>query len=463
MSFLLHKAVATGNLKEVKHLIETLGYSPNNSGFLEFLLMTPLAIATKTNQPEMVDYLIEKGANLNAGGQLGLGSTPMELALEHKYTPIVASLLATNATIPHFDYSNDKLNLAKKTEIVAEYLIKAAASNDTDSIKKILQNPYANIYESNFDETSAAYLPNALQTAVKENHFEATSLLLEKGDILQNINSYTWSNHPLNLVKDGQIAELLIKHMPNGSLVSFIMVEGKIEFIPLFVKQGVLINNTYYNGCYSFATPLEAAITKDNSAMIKILVENGASLTAESSRIAHKYATPLEYAAMNGKLQALETLIQLGADLNHKNALNNLTALELAFKAGHTDAVNVLTLHGAEYPKNASTKLDELNPIEMHQVLLGDEIMAPIVDETPTLQNINATISDNSHTVENYVQPINEVLIDEQRIMPVELAVQSIQRDDHSTVFDNNQPQAIYVQPVGSVLGMIEHEQVFIG
>jgi ankyrin repeat protein len=454
----LNTEIAKGDFQAVKSLIENQGYSLNYTGFLG-LAHTPLYTATASKQLEILDYLIQKGADVNASGRWWLDSTPLEIALESKHISMVASLLAANAQIPHSNYYSDSTNDYAKTKIVEEYLVKAAGVNDTASIEKILKNQYADINNYNFDDNYKK-LPTALETAVKENHFEATALLIEQGAKIDSFSTYNWINHPLNLVEDPQITELLIKHTPdvNNALLMFTVLE-KAELIPLLIKNGALINKAYFDMHYGFMTPLEAAIMKDDSAMIKCLVSNGADLAHESTSIHHSYATPLEYAGLYGKIQALETLIELGADLNHKNTLSGLTALELAFKAGHIDAANMLTLHGAH---------------EIEPILTSEQITMPVVDEPyPLEDSSNATISDNIRSADDYLQPtnstllisieLNEVLCDEQMIMPVGQDSQFIQQDDNSTISDNSDAIVIYVQPVESVLGMVEHEQVFVG
>jgi ankyrin repeat protein len=419
----LNTEIAKGDFQAVKHLIENQGYSPNYTGLFG-LAHTPLYIAATSKQVEILDYLIQKGADVNKRGRWWLDSRPLDMALEIQHVPMVASLLARNAQIPipNEKFFSDSSKNYMKTKIVTEYLIKATSSNDTASIEKILKNQHADINKYNLDD-NYKQLPTALATAVKENHFEATSLLLEKGATVNTIYSFNWTNHPLNLVQNNQIAELLIKHTPkiNDSLVELIMLD-KPQLVTLLIKNGALINTTYFDGEYDFMTPLEAAVIQDDSAMIKMLVSYGADLKAESTSIYYLHSTPLEFAALNGYLQALETLIELGADLNHKNSFSHKTALELAYAFDEIPAMNKLILHNAEVPEYIHAKLDLLKPIETNQVLTGDQIITLVGQDS-----------------------------------------QSINDSHHSTISDNNQPE-IYVQPLVATLSSLEHhEQLFLG
>jgi hypothetical protein len=88
----LNDAAAAGDLGLVKHLLAG-GYAPNaeSSGGT-----TPLSAAAVGNQPQVVEFLISKGADVNYANALG-AETPLMAAAEMGHLSIVKLLLAHGA------------------------------------------------------------------------------------------------------------------------------------------------------------------------------------------------------------------------------------------------------------------------------------------------------------------------------------------------------------------------------
>ena len=377
---ILNNAAAIGDLQEVRNLIEKQNYSPNYTGFTGWN-HTPLAVAAKHGQRKVMEYLIEKGADINLKGHWGTGDSAMEKALIAGQTQSVVTLLQHNAVLPSY---------LDKTDIANRLLIKAAGSNDTWSIEQLLNHTEA---DTNTHDTFMKRTP--LHNAVMNDSLDATIKLIEKGAKVnvEDVNGWT----PLHYAasnSDTQFAKLLIEkgakinavdHNERTPLFAAAM-SGEEELVNLLVKNGAKINQTDNEGI----SILDLAIINDDADMIKCLVTNGAKISSGIDN-----TTPLEHAAEQGKLQAIEALIQLGSSIHHKNAQGK-SAIELAFKAGEMGAVNTLKMYGAEVPKYIQDKLDTLSTLDNDNVLPGDHIITPITIEKPDF--VNPT---------GYTQPVN--------------------------------------------------------
>jgi ankyrin repeat protein len=394
----LNDFVAKGDLQAVRTLIENQGYSPNYTGWHGFA-ETPLVTAAQLGQRKVLDYLILKGADVD--GRAYFGFTPLETALKFGHTPVVASLLANNAALPVGIH---------KTDIANHYLLKAATTNDTWSIDKLLAHTEADI---NTHDNFMKRTP--LHNAVMSDSFDATHTLIEKGAKINAIDINGWTSlHYAASNSDTQFASFLIEKGAkinaldhnNRTPLFAAALSGEEELINLLVKHGAKVNHTDKDDI----SVLDISILNDDSAMIRCLVANGAKTSADAT-----HTTPLEYAAESGKLQAVEALIQMGSSIHHKNS-DGKTALELAFKAGEMGAVNMLKLYGAEVPAHIQVKLDQIKPVEITKVLPNDhdQIITP------------AELTNEEHNAYPKGETIAEV---------------------------------IYTQPIGPTLGSIEHHE----
>lgn len=358
---ILNNAVAKGDLETVKKLIEAQGYSPNYTGPLGFS-DTPMTIAAQFGQRKIMEYLVEKGADVNAKGSW-FCSTPIEAALSAGHAQVIVTLLINNAALPANHH---------KTDLANDLLLKTASINDTWSIDKILAHTEANIHiHDPFMKRTA------LHNAVMNDCYEATCKLIENGAKINSIDLHGWT--PLHYAasnSDLQFAKLLIDkgakinaldNDGRSPLFAAIQMGGEEELINLLVTHGAKVNQTDNED----TSVLDIAIINDDADMIKCLVSHGAKISAGAGG-----NTPLEDAAAAGKLQAIEALIEMGSSLTHKNA-EGKTALELAYKAGEMGAVNNLIMLGAEVPNYIQAALDKTKPVGNTDVLPEDVMVAP--------------------------------------------------------------------------------------
>ena len=91
----LNTEIVKGDFHAVKQLIETKGYSPNYTGFLG-LSHTPLYTAAASKQVEILNYLIQKGADVNVQTKSEKSSVLM-FACDDNNLEIVKMLLEAGA------------------------------------------------------------------------------------------------------------------------------------------------------------------------------------------------------------------------------------------------------------------------------------------------------------------------------------------------------------------------------
>ena len=388
----LNDAVAKGDLPAVRNLIETQHYSPNHTGFTGWN-DTPITVAAKFGQRKVMEYLIQKGADVNQKGYWGFTASPIETALIAGKTQTVVTLLVNNATLP---------NELHKTDVANQYLLKAANTNDSWSIDKILT-----FTEADINTHGDFMMRTPLHNAVMNDGLDATVKLIEKGAKINAVDLNGWT--PLHYAasnSDTQFAKLLIEKgakinagdLNDRTPLYAAAMSGEEELVNLLVKSGGKINHTDNDGI----SVLDLAIINDDADMIRCLVTNGSKISAGIDN-----TTPLEHAAERGKLQAIEALIQLGSSINHKNAQGK-SALELAFKANEIGAVNILKMYGAEVPKAIQTKLEQMKAVDADSVLPGDHVVTPSSGSSKANQHNN--YDNNNDGEATYSHPIGPMM-----------------------------------------------------
>lgn len=371
----LHQAVAKGDLRKVRELVEYYKYNPNSTGFTG-LNPTPLATAAEYGQRHIMEYLIKQGADLQARGYWGWGSSPIETALSYHHLQATVCLIANNASLPA---------QVHRTDLGNTLLFEAAKTNDTWSIENILKHTEADI---NIHEAFMQRTP--LHTAAMFDSFDAINTLVARGAKVTTIDEHGWTPlHYATSQGDLQIVALLIKHGArvnaednDGRTPLFSAVgSGDTEIIELLYAKGGKINTEDNH----HTTPLSLAIINDDTDTIRCLAQLGAKLGEDSYK-----QTPLHMAALLGKSSAVEVFIDLGLNMNAKD-INQNTPIELAYKMGNLEVVNTLLMHGAFLPTHMAATLTS---IDSHTVLLTPEkeILSGDTSTTTTTTNTENTV-----------------------------------------------------------------------
>ena len=153
------------------------------------------------------------------------------------------------------------------------------------------------------------------------------------------------------------------KNFYNFTPLTFASDKGNLEIVKLLVENRASINaedgsegNTVIGlpapgeGTFLVCnTALTKAIEKGNLEIVKYLVENGADIKDNDSN------TALTVASRNGNLEVVKYLVENGADINDKDNYGD-TALMVASWNGNLEVVKYLVENGADIDENSHGK-----------------------------------------------------------------------------------------------------------
>lgn len=125
-------------------------------------------------------------------------------------------------------------------------------------------------------------------------------------------------------------------------LLNFIYFEDEEGLKEYLVSQ--TISSEFLNQYENAMSALEVAIESENVAIVKLLLEAGASVTQKDSSFG---MTALHLAASNNQKDCVQLLIAAGSDLNETDK-SGFTALHFAMTVDALDVVRLLLEHGAD-------------------------------------------------------------------------------------------------------------------
>jgi uncharacterized protein len=131
--------------------------------------------------------------------------------------------------------------------------------------------------------------------------------------------------------------------------------EKNYDKVESILKSGGKVNKANKKGSF----PLWIAVWNDDSAMVKLLLANGADARQRFSKGEGK-SSCLEIASQNGATAIVRILVEAGVDINEKGYVGH-TAFRIASRNGHTDIVKYLAGKGAEIDTKGD---DEATPLE---------------------------------------------------------------------------------------------------
>ena len=187
-------------------------------------------------------------------------------------------------------------------------------------IQFVLHQPLVQSIKRDVDVSLASKTTSPLALAIKENNTTKALELIKLSD-----NPTGWQNHygyPLNMAS-GNCNQKIVKEL---------------------LKKGAYINSyDYYN-----STPLIASVKEKCFDVVKILIENGASINLRDALFdfTHLFTgfTPLEYASINGDYKIVKYLIDHGSNINDLHII----PLVLALRNKNWKVAKLLIQHGAD-------------------------------------------------------------------------------------------------------------------
>ncbi len=281
---------------------------------------TALVMAIMQNHTELVNMLLNNGANAN--DKAYSGETALQIASSLGNEDIVTSLLQYEADIN--SVTNDKLTP----------LLLAVWKNHLSIVKKLL----ANRADLNIVDIHGV---TPLIRASCEGHYEIVQFLIAQGvDINQKDNSGFSALDDAMMNSHKKIIDILLEHgakkPKNTTNNNF---ENNItNLIPASAKS----NNSNKTIVKRNISPLLlACYSKNYNKVKKILQINLENINSENK----DGITPLINSIDTPKI--LELLLESGVDANYKNQ-HDATALIAAVQNGFLDSVKLLIQYGAE-------------------------------------------------------------------------------------------------------------------
>lgn len=368
----IHIACKAGCLKSaellLEHDIKQIDLQATNE------LFTPLMVASKKNKPEIVKFLLEKGANKKLFDLYGFSA--IHLACMHNSLEATSQLLENDET-KYINFLDESGNTP---------LIWATAYNNKEVLKFLIDKKA----DINIKDTTGY---NAFHIACEEGHLEIVKQLLDPFKDQINLKTPT-DETPLLIAcinNHEEIVEFLIecgadieacddegfntfhfacqngwvsaveqilnkkKKYPNierkthGGNTPLLLAcqQSEKEIVEILLSHGADINAHNNKG----DSPLMVACRVENQEMIKFLIQNKANIESKDK----EGLTPLLWACKKGKKEIFELLLQLNASVDAKD-LNGRTALHWACRGGNLDIVKRLTAKEPEKILEARTK-----------------------------------------------------------------------------------------------------------
>lgn len=289
------------------------------------LAMNPLESAAKEGNLDMFEFLLTRGADINAPAYPDGGRTALQSALEGEFpTQIVGLLLDKGAEIFAPPALVDGLTALE------------AISHNWGSLNSI------DLFNQLLDAGAPVNRPNmepssTLHGVIEQGWEETFARILEPQR--NAIITYMWCNEKL----DEDDYNTWEPRTPTQLAVDY----GRLKFVKMLLDRGADINE---GPGYRFGrTALQAATSNQSPHMelVQFLLERGAHINAKPA--IHGGITALQGAAISGDIMLAKLLLEKGAEVNAApSPIEGRYAIEGAAEHGRLDMVQLLLNAGAK-------------------------------------------------------------------------------------------------------------------
>ena len=281
-------AAAAGQNDVIRFLIEKGAAVNAKKDFGYTALMSSII----NNQTETAGLLIEKGAEVNA--LTSINETPMSLVIEKCNTQLLNLLIEQGAAINF------------QTKVDQKPLLIAATKGCEDVLGILIENGI------DIEQANEADSTTALMKAAKFGHYESVKFLLENG------------------------AQINKKNRQGNSAIMFAVQYGHLDIMQMLLEKGADINDKNILGF----TPLLYALDYHQTEIVEYLIENGAEVNVQTKneltpiKIVKKdkdslmVAYLVEHGAIEQDTTKVKTEVVAEADTNRNTATaaDSLTA-----------------------------------------------------------------------------------------------------------------------------------------
>ena len=266
---------------------------------------TALSAASLVGQVSIVQLLLDKGADYNRGGNLG---TALYMAASQGHLQIVESLLRRGVNV---NASGGKFGRA----------LVVASHRGHERIAKLLLNEGAEI------DVGGTTDNNPLYVASRQEHHKVVKLLLESGAskemALVAASADNWPRVVRALLDHGADAKFREEKEDLRAPMQAAALAGHNEVIKILLENGASVNA---QGGY-YGNALQAAASRGHNETVRLLLENGANVNAQGGEHVNALqAALIVYCEADNKDTVIKALLEHGADTsaiseNHKNRL----------------------------------------------------------------------------------------------------------------------------------------------
>ena len=321
--------------------------------------------AAEENFLGAVQFFVERGVDINTEYD-----TPLEIAIEKNYRKMLEYLLNTRKNsqktldkalvkvckVDRYSLKEtDKIDIAT---LLLKYGAKAdnhagyesqgplheASARGTLELVKLLVSKGADVN----DTTSKEGTP--LMEAVKENHLEVATFLLQQGAGKTINQTFQDGNTALFEAKSAEMATLLINNGANPlhinkkgkTLLLDAIISRRNKPLSVFLDSGIDVNTQDNTGTTALIEAVKATDYGYDVKVVQQLLEKGANVNLADN----KGNTPLLYAR---SLEVLQLLLEHGANVNAKNKEGTTILISIAKMHDHGgEKTKLLLEHGAE-------------------------------------------------------------------------------------------------------------------
>ncbi|KAG6599729.1 Serine/threonine protein kinase [Phytophthora cinnamomi] len=319
---LLSDAVQNGILDTVRYLMES-----GDANATDEQGKTLLMIAAQCSQMDVVRFLVDRGADLNAVDNLN-NSTPLLYAAEGGHLDVVQFLIQRGADV----------NIGNKEGVTS--LLFAVRRGMLPMIRLLIEaGADVNIGNKEGD--------TPLLFAVRRDELPMIRLLIEAGADVNAADNWGRSSLFYGAVNSNlDVIQLLVESGADINAVDSrkntpLMIAARrccLDGVQFLVNCGADVNAVGDDGL----TPLMLAADQGKFDVFQYLVQHGADVRA----VDKDESTMLMHAAMGGSLNAVELAFKNHADVKTADK-NGWTPLMYAVKSGKLDAVRFLLEKGA--------------------------------------------------------------------------------------------------------------------
>jgi ankyrin repeat protein len=296
-----------------------------------------LSMAIRSKNTEVIQLLLDNGADINS--RLGC-DTPLAATIESGVIEMIDWLLERGA------------------DPADEDALLQAMSQSIDLVQRLLRS-----FSKRYPYGKGDYGSKALLRAVRAQDLPLVQALLQAnigvgGNWFDNHHFHEYKT-PLVIaieVNDQELVEMLLSKVADlnrlvrygGERRTALLVAvsvGSPQMIQLLISRGANLNLAATRGIDR--TPLQMAAEKGRLEVVQLLIEKGAEVNALPAMKGG--ATALQLAAIGGYIGIAEELLRQGASVNAPGSnICGRTALEGAAEHGRIDMVQYLLNAGAE-------------------------------------------------------------------------------------------------------------------